>query len=418
MQWGVLDNFSKYTISNTGVIKNIKTGKVLKTGINRYGYEKVKLFSDTGHPWHTVVHRCVAKVFLVNDNPVVKFQVNHLDGVKLNNFATNLEWSSAKTNINHSFDLNLNTNKNAIEVLDVATQKTTNYRSVKQFACLLGMHSTSLIPLLKRSGMNPILGKYIVKLLDEKAFDELSNVKNFGRELYVFDCLSGVLSVYPSINLAAYHTGIRSLSLIDKELRLRPYHEKIGFRIAFSEENIPRDDLDNPADIALLRDRYHQMPYVQRDFTYKAFDYVTRREYTFESSRDLLKFLNSVEPFDRLLTMSALSTSLTRYNGAKNAITKGCGVRSSQHYGENDAWFNYSEAELFRSKYNIPNRTSIYRIVKDGVETVAVGMADLCNKVGYIRSSNSDCPTPHEILMFLNDPNLHVEKFSETLNVS
>ena len=418
MQWGTLDNFTKYTISDTGLIRNIRTGKIMKTGIDRYGYEKIKLTSDGGTACYTTVHRCVARVFLVNDNPVVKFQVNHIDGVKNNNFAMNLEWASAKTNINHSYEFNLNSNKNAIEVYDLETQITTEYRSVKFFARLLGSHAGVLMPLIKHSSINPILNRYVVKILDVDALEDRANVKNFGRCLYVFDSLTGETKVYQSINLASYHTGIRTMGATDAELRLKPYIEKIGFIMAFNESNIPKGNCSDADNIKALREAYHRRPHVFRNHTYKAYDYIARKEHVFESVKDLLIFLNGVDPVDRVLTLGAVSCSLSNSSDGKNAITKGIGIRSSLHFSENDGWFNYSEAEVLRSKYNIPHRTVVFRIRKDDTNTLAFGMVDLCSKIGYDWCRSLPYPTLQEILDSLNDPKLHVERVGETINVS
>ena len=47
------------------------------------------------------VHRVVADTFFDGDHS--KMDVNHIDGNKLNNHISNLEWCSRKDNIDHAF---------------------------------------------------------------------------------------------------------------------------------------------------------------------------------------------------------------------------------------------------------------------------------------------------------------------------
>lgn len=89
-----------YSVSNTGEIFSHITNRVLKHNIMSTGYHTVELFKRNGEKSKRVlVHRLVAAAFLPNSFNYP--QVNHLDENKGNNCADNLEWCTAKYNMNY-----------------------------------------------------------------------------------------------------------------------------------------------------------------------------------------------------------------------------------------------------------------------------------------------------------------------------
>lgn len=89
-----------YEVSDTGRVRSLKFGKtrLLKPGKTRKGYLRVVLCKD-GKVKKMSVHRLVAEAFV--QNPLNLPQVNHRDENKRNNTATNLEWCSARYNVNY-----------------------------------------------------------------------------------------------------------------------------------------------------------------------------------------------------------------------------------------------------------------------------------------------------------------------------
>ena len=66
---------------------------------DRYGYKRVSL-SKNGIVKTISVHRLVATTFIEGNS---KLTVNHIDGNKLNNHFSNLEWLSSRENLQHAF---------------------------------------------------------------------------------------------------------------------------------------------------------------------------------------------------------------------------------------------------------------------------------------------------------------------------
>jgi len=103
---------NKYEISNLGRIKSLpklrcKNEKILKPIIVG-GYACIDL-GDGQTIKRFLIHRLVAITFL--KNPQDKPQVNHIDGDKLNNNLSNLEWNTCSENQLHSIKIGLRTTK-------------------------------------------------------------------------------------------------------------------------------------------------------------------------------------------------------------------------------------------------------------------------------------------------------------------
>ena len=92
-----------YQVSNYGNVRSIsKKGKIKPIKPVLFGLEYLGVRLPKNGKVHSVyIHRLVALYFV--NNPHGKDQVNHKDGNKKNNNALNLSWSTAKENINHSY---------------------------------------------------------------------------------------------------------------------------------------------------------------------------------------------------------------------------------------------------------------------------------------------------------------------------
>lgn len=105
-----------YQISDLGNVKSLSRKdsirhnlkeKVLKFGLGRSGYYSVNLCKNSNVKQFQV-HRLVAQTFILN--PDNKPEVNHKNGVKINNRVENLEWVTSKENSKHA-DIILNINR-------------------------------------------------------------------------------------------------------------------------------------------------------------------------------------------------------------------------------------------------------------------------------------------------------------------
>jgi len=108
-----------YMVSNQGRIKSITkvittpfgkydmNPRYLKQQLNHKGYPIVRI-NIVDHKKTFIVHRLVAKTFI--ENPFDKPQVNHVDGNKLNNHVSNLEWATNQENMAHAYNNKITVN--------------------------------------------------------------------------------------------------------------------------------------------------------------------------------------------------------------------------------------------------------------------------------------------------------------------
>lgn len=99
--WKPVVGYEKYyEVSNLGRVRSHKTEKILKPNTTRLGYQSVELFGDVGTgSKRLLIHRLVGMAFI--PNPMEYPQINHKDENPSNNNVENLEWCTAKYNMNY-----------------------------------------------------------------------------------------------------------------------------------------------------------------------------------------------------------------------------------------------------------------------------------------------------------------------------
>ena len=97
MRKGSFYTVDDYIITEQGEIINKHNNRVVKPQKNGKGYLRVSIGKKL-----VFVHRLVAEKYI--PNPENKLQINHKDGNKLNNCASNLEWVTNQENRNHALE--------------------------------------------------------------------------------------------------------------------------------------------------------------------------------------------------------------------------------------------------------------------------------------------------------------------------
>lgn len=126
-----LDQVVKYKDGRT----RLSLGRVRRLSVSSNGYLTVGLCDNKLQRTKTV-HRLVARAFIPNLKG--KPEVNHKDGDKTNNHASNLEWVTRQENIRHAIDTGLNRHQGTSH-----TQAKLSEEEVKEIKLLLTENSLS-----------------------------------------------------------------------------------------------------------------------------------------------------------------------------------------------------------------------------------------------------------------------------------
>ncbi|MCL9637747.1 NUMOD4 motif-containing HNH endonuclease [Bacillus zanthoxyli] len=162
MEWKDIPGYEGiYQASTSGQIRSVdgkKThsvrhgirtwkGRILKQKISKDNSSRVMLWKDKKvKTW--LVHRLVAITFISKPNG--KDYINHIDGNRLNNDVSNLEWCDHTENNNHAFDNDLMTCNQKIILVDKNTHEPFLFRSLAKASEFLGHNHGYLSRQLKK----------------------------------------------------------------------------------------------------------------------------------------------------------------------------------------------------------------------------------------------------------------------------
>lgn len=93
-----------YAVTTHGRVWSYHSDRWIKPYPDTAGYSRVRL-CNKGQDTSPTLHRLVAMTFI--PNPDGKPQVNHINGIKTDCNIKNLEWVTARENMQHSADMGL-----------------------------------------------------------------------------------------------------------------------------------------------------------------------------------------------------------------------------------------------------------------------------------------------------------------------
>ena len=147
--WKDIEDYEAlYQVSNFGRVKRVTTGRILKSGKDKKGYLHVGLYKN-GIVSNKTIPRLVAQAFI--PNPENKPEVNHIDEDKTNNMVSNLEWMTAKENLNHGTRNERAGKTLSIPILatNLKTGESTEFYGTNECARQLGLNAGHITSVLK-----------------------------------------------------------------------------------------------------------------------------------------------------------------------------------------------------------------------------------------------------------------------------
>lgn len=125
-------------------------------------YLNVFVTPDIGPRVQLGVHQLVCLAFKgPPPNDGKKYEVNHIDGNKHNNAATNLEWTTRSENTLHALRLGLRKDNIPVTITDVLTNEVVTHYSIVEASRQMGIPRNDVKRLMKRHSKEPYQGRWL-----------------------------------------------------------------------------------------------------------------------------------------------------------------------------------------------------------------------------------------------------------------
>ena len=196
-----------YFIYDDGTLEVIKTGGKTFGSVEGGGY---LTFNINGKTWRA--HRVIADHF--KPNPENKLYVNHINGIKTDNRAENLEWCTARENMIHAVKMGLvktgelNVNSKKINIFNLQLEKIDTCFGYREVFKKYNIKTSAIQCHLKNKGVFNVKTNLGFYCSEEETIKITPAVTARSKKTYVFDKETlKVFKVFDSVTKAYLEMG-------------------------------------------------------------------------------------------------------------------------------------------------------------------------------------------------------------------
>lgn len=154
-QWFPIFEFPRYAITTDGLVMNTESGEMLSGSVNPDGYHNFRLTNPLGVVITVGRHRLLAATFKHPGVDIDNMVVNHLNGIKGNDYLDNLEWTTYQGNMEHAGLHGLTSKCIPVQIRNVDNGQVTFYPSAKAASEAMGVTKDAILYRL-RIGMTRV----------------------------------------------------------------------------------------------------------------------------------------------------------------------------------------------------------------------------------------------------------------------
>lgn len=204
-------------VSKTGnVLFRDIDGKITQPKLHKWKtpngyYIDVNAYTDRFERKSVLVHKLVCLTF--NGPPPdnsVRYDINHINGIKSDNRSENLEWVTRSQNVQHAFDLGICIGGLRIEAVNVYTKEVKKYNSISSMSREFGIKRNKLRNMLARYRSKPNEAGWIFSV-DDSSDKKLNRYQQMS--VIFKDYVSINIYIVESVDRAAEMTGVTATTI-------------------------------------------------------------------------------------------------------------------------------------------------------------------------------------------------------------